>query len=462
MSSPSRRSVVGAARARHPRAKSRAVAQSPPGTPSSSSQSPSARVGAARAQGPWTGGSPSSSLAHHSSSVSPDYSSATTELGAAGSIFGQSVGVPASTTELRSAGSSSPGQSVVSAGGVPAVINPQNLNSHVFLKSFVHAHKLQNRPVNTKRAIDPKIREWEAYCNYVYPEVPEQDRYTLNSDNTYKFMLYQAMRPKKPLGGTKRSIEELEAVKDDEEERMGEVSVSRGGRGAIGFCHSTYDAVMDRFADRNINLLNTGEDLPHPDDPLGFSQVNTYKASLITVYELQKTSGVLPELPFAHTIWQHDHQCLMALVKGRKQKVATARFDEKMTGESTPYTQVELIPKIESVLWNMGRGRTSRSQHAALRSRHAFLMTYAGIMRYESLHERNLSDLYSFLWRGEKDIHDILVTMFQLPSGKQFVVCSRLCITLFVLTTAPFPPSSPSQVKPIMVFKTYCCAPLVP
>jgi hypothetical protein len=328
MSSPSRQSVVGAARARHPQAKSLAMAQSPPGTPSSSSKSSSARVGAACVQGPWTGGSPSSSLAHHSSSVSPDYSTTTTELGSArSSRSGQSVvsagGVPATTTELGSAGSSS-GQSVVSDGGVPAVIIPQNLNSHVFLKSFVHAHKLQNRPVNTKRAIDPKIREWEAYCNYVYPKVPEQDRYTLNSDNSYKFMLYQAMRPKKPQGGTKRSIEELEGVEDDKEE-MAEVSVSRGSRGAIGFSHSTYDTVMDRFADRNINLLNTGEDLPHPDYPLGFSQVNTYKASLITIYELQKTSGVLPELPFAHTIWQHDHQCLMALVKGRKQKAATAR-----------------------------------------------------------------------------------------------------------------------------------------
>jgi hypothetical protein len=262
MSSPSRRSVVGAARARHPRAKSRAVAQSQPGTSSSSSKSSSARVGTARAQGPWTGGSPSSSLAHHSSSVSPDCSPTTAALGSPGSIFGQSVvsagGVPATTTDLGSAGSSS-GQSVVSAGGVPAVIIPRNLNSHLLLKSFVHGHKLQNRPVNTKRAIDPKIKEWEAYCNYVYPEVPEQDRYTLNSDNSYKFMLYQAMRPKKPMGGTrKRSIDELEEAVEDDEEEMGEVSVSRGGRGAIGFSHSTYDAVMDRFADRNINLLTTG------------------------------------------------------------------------------------------------------------------------------------------------------------------------------------------------------------
>ena len=231
MSSPSRRSVVGAAHARHPRAQSRAVAQSPPGTPSSSSNS-SARVGAARAQGSWTGGSPSSSLALSiSSSVSPANSTTATELGSPeNSTTTTELRSPENSTintELGSAGSSS-GQSVVSAGGVPGVIIPQNQNTHVFLKSFVHAHKLQNRPVNTKRAIDPKIREWEAFCNYVYAEVPEQDRYTLNSENSYKFMLYQAMRSKKPKGGTKRSIDELEAVKDGEEE-MGEVSVSRGG-----------------------------------------------------------------------------------------------------------------------------------------------------------------------------------------------------------------------------------------
>jgi hypothetical protein len=75
---------------------------------------------------------------------------------------------------------------------------------------------------------------------------------------------------------------------------------------------------------------------------------------------------------------------------------------------------------------------------AALRSRHAFLMTFAGIMRYESLHKRNLSDLYSFTWKAKKDIHRFLVTMFQLPSGKLVVGCVLWFFSLVFLPFASF------------------------
>jgi hypothetical protein len=88
-----------------------------------------------------------------------------------------------------------------------------------------------------------------------------------------------------------------------------------------------------------------------------------------------------------------------------------------MGGDATPYTQVDLIPTIEATLWNMGL-RHSRSQLAALRNRHAFTMTTSGILRFESLADRNLSDMFGFTWKGEKDIHDLLITMYQLPTGK--------------------------------------------
>ena len=88
---------------------------------------------------------------------------------------------------------------------------------------------------------------------------------------------------------------------------------------------------------------------------------------------------------------------------------------------------------------------------AALRSRHAFLMKFAGIVRYESLHERNLSDLYSFTWKADKDIHRFLVTMFQLPSGKLVVGC--VLWFLFSLFSNPFHPFVlHAQVRPIMVY----------
>jgi hypothetical protein len=298
------------------------------------------------------------------------------------------------------------------------------------------------------------VREWLTFCNYVYSEIPEETRYTLNSDNTNKFMLYQAMRPKKAQGGKKRGRVEV----DEEEEEAADEDAfflgvgGQGGGRAGAFCPITYNAVIDKFADSNLQALGDADDLPQPVNPLGlFSQVNTYKAALICIYKLQKTNCQLPELPFAHTIWQHNHQCLMNIVKEGKQKGSKARYDEKMTCEATPYSQVELVPQIESVFWQIGTGRSPQLQMAALRSRHAFLMTFAGIMRYESLHKRNLSDLYSFTWKAEKGIHRFLVTMFQLPSGKLVVNC--VLWILFSLFSNPFHPFVlHAQVRPIMVY----------
>jgi hypothetical protein len=108
------------------------------------------------------------------------------------------------------------------------VVVPQN--TQVFLKSFVHGHKLANCPDNTKRAINPKVREWVTFCNYVYGEIPKETWYTLNSDNTYKFKLYQAMRPKKAQGGKKRGRVEV----DEEEEEATEEDAFFFGVGGHG------------------------------------------------------------------------------------------------------------------------------------------------------------------------------------------------------------------------------------
>ena len=141
--------------------------------------------------------------------------------------------------QLKSNNSSSPSNSLSNSPGIPAVaVVPQNM--HVFLKSFVHGHKLANRPDNTKRAINPKVREWVTFCNYVYGEIPEETRYTLNSDNTYKFMLYQAILPKKAQGGKKRGRVEVDEEEEEaaEEDAVFLVSEVRGGGGVELVQHS--------------------------------------------------------------------------------------------------------------------------------------------------------------------------------------------------------------------------------
>ena len=178
-----------------------------------------------------------------------------------------------------------------------------------------------------------------------------------------------------------------------------------------------YDRVMAQFTDHNIFVV--GEEVRHPENPVGFQQVITYKAALLSIHQAQVACKLI-DVPFEPNIWSLNHKCLMELVKGRKQQVAEARFDYKIGGDATPYTQVDLIPQIEATLWNMGCSQ-ARSQLSALRNRHSFSMTTSKILRFESLADRNLSDLFSFVWKGDKDVHDILVTMYQLLSGKKAV-----------------------------------------
>ena len=80
-------------------------------------------------------------------------------------------------------------------------------------------------------------------------------------------------------------------------------------------------------------------------------------------------------------------------------------------------------------------------------------MTTSGILRFESLADRNLSDLFSFVWKGDKDVSDILTTMYQLPSGKKavsfvFVFPLRHSHDLFLFVFCPRPHT---QVKLITV-----------
>lgn len=206
---------------------------------------------------------------------------------------------------------------------------------------------------------------------------------------------------------------------------------------------------MAEYSDRRV--LTLGNEIQHPLNPLGFQQVNTYKTALVNIHRMQVASGLAPNVQFDPYIWQYDHTCLMNVVKTRKQAISMARFDKKMSGDATPFTQVNLIPEIEEVLWRFGCGRRRISQLAALRHRHAFTMSTAGIMRFENLAERNLSELFCFKWRGKRDVHDLLITMFQLPTGKFGFCCVSPPLDNSTHNMPLFPPLSP-QVKLIKVF----------
>jgi hypothetical protein len=280
----------------------------------------------------------------------------------------------------------------------------------------------QDRPANTRKAVVPKVREWEAFINHTCPSIgdhPDNNRrYIPNKDNTYKFLLYQALRQKRKQGGKRK--------------RLGEQEDGDGG-----FDAHEYNNLMTQYSAGDGESL-----LKNPSNPIGVKMFDHYKMALQFIHGFYIQQRVSEESLFDPHIWSRDHKTLANIVKGRRLEISTAAFHEKMGTDATPYTQIDLIPKIEHSLWTMGSG-LPRSQLAALRNRHAFLMTTAGILRFESLATRNLSEVFSFQWKGSRDVHDLMITMYQLPEGNwEFVFFVVICFSShspFVSVVSCFP-----------------------
>jgi hypothetical protein len=299
-------------------------------------------------------------------------------------------------------------------------------NEHV-ARDMLYQKLEIDRPLNTKKAVQPKMKEWEKYIDHTYTPA-EGDRsgaqYLPTKENTYKFMLYQALRGQRKKGG-KRKRNDRMVEDDDEEEAL--LSLGRGFNGA------EYDLIISQF---DLGSNDAHALLSNPSNPIGVKMFQHYKLALLHLHHHYVQRRVCEDLPFEPFIWGRDHVALAKVVKNRRHKISIARYEEKMTSDATPYTQVDLIPKVEEALWRLGK-KTMRSQLAALRNRHAFLMTTCGIMRFENLAKRELSDVFSFTWRSRRDVHDLLITMFQIAEGKVVVV---LCVWLFffvplILTT---------------------------
>ena len=206
--------------------------------------------------------------------------------------------------------------------------SPPQGGHHSRLKEAILLQYQRNRPLNTQKAYKPKVKEWTQFCNHVYSHIPESERYLLNSENTYKFILYQAMRPKKAVGGGRKKKASVPIVatmegteeeddNDAEEEEIDDESFIGVSTWGEGFNSMRYDSVMAQFTDHNIFVV--GEEVRHPENPVGFQQVNTYKAALLSIHQAQVACKLI-DVPFEPNIWSLNHKCLMELVKGGSSK----------------------------------------------------------------------------------------------------------------------------------------------
>jgi hypothetical protein len=213
----------------------------------------------------------------------------------------------------------------------------------------------------------------------------------VNEEKLFLFLFYQSYRSKKKSGGGKRQ--------------------SDGTRLAQEFDPADYDKVWSEFG---TPQLAEGATAPDPENPLGFSMVNQYKAAVRKLYDEQRIMCA-NSLLWEQVCTPRVHE-LMTMVGNRKMRIRRNNFSEKLDQEFTPFTTLTQFPEIEGWLWNHGKD-SARSAFSALRNRFGFLQSFAGALRHEALFHAELSDLMGLIV-PKKVEDDLFIFIMQMDQGK--------------------------------------------
>ena len=204
-----------------------------------------------------------------------------------------------------------------------------------------------------------------------------------------------------------------------------------------------YQQLLEDRKANKITTLQLMEQL-EPKSPLGFSSINTYRAAVRKLYEYQheRPDGSIDNARWESDIMIPDVRKLLKIVQvsfesrsvhltidvslvnipptpqNRAPRVAKRKYVEKVT-EASPFSHTELVGKIEESFWLRGCHRIStRSTFISLRNRFSFLMNYASILRAESLHIAELSDLRVFPIKCRQDHDKMEIVLMQMFTGK--------------------------------------------
>jgi hypothetical protein len=268
------------------------------------------------------------------------------------------------------------------------VRNPVAVAAHGRMTEFVHNSRSIGRPENSQRVYEPKIREFEHFCELNYPN----DRYVhvLDAKKVYDFMFYQAFREKKKRGGNK-------AQRDN---------------GPV-FNQEEYLQLTAAFFNNEAVVP-----YPSPKDPLLDATFSQYKAVIKSLHTEQRTRGVC-NLTW-DLVWTLDCTNLSKHVKERMPEMKKKNYVEKVDGEFAPYAIVERYGDIEFLMWDDSqKSKGRRSCCSNLRHRACTLYLSTGILRSESIHKADLSDFFGLKPpKKENDIHDMFLLIMQIPQGK--------------------------------------------
>jgi hypothetical protein len=257
----------------------------------------------------------------------------------------------------------------------------------------VNTQSEKNRPANTKAAYNPKERQWNDFCQKVYPSEADAVRQRLTRHKVYRFLFYHAYRSRYKRGGKRKRGEEEE----EDETKFNLVD---------------FKNLEDYYQDPN----GTGTTVD-PKKPLGHDQFNTYVSTMHALHTRQEASDGPGESTYSWEIAWNDLQKLKKIVKGRKARIDKAAHAERITTEFSPYLIVEAIPKIEKKLWE--RNSESSDAHAmvGLRDRFTFLVTLHAILRGESLFKAELADMLHLIVAGREPT-PMAIFILQMATGK--------------------------------------------
>ena len=272
----------------------------------------------------------------------------------------------------------------------PAAVPPTMDN----LRAVVQTMSKAARKNNSRLAYDPKEKEYMDFCDHCFGALPPSYRYTLDFERAYRFLFYQAFRSKRSLKGLKKG-------------------------NAIGFLSSEYDSILHSYS----QYISAGQaapngqlNIPIPENGLGAQQVNTYRTVLWRIHCQQLENRANNQS--WESIYTLSCQNLLKLVSGRKMLVKKLTHAEKLDSEDTPFSSFTQVHDIQGQLLLQGVNSNARSTFTSLRNRFSFLSNFASILRNESMHIADLSDVRCFKVKRAEDHDPMLVKIMKIATGK--------------------------------------------
>jgi hypothetical protein len=243
------------------------------------------------------------------------------------------------------------------------------------------------KPVNTKKAYQPKITEFKQFCDSIYGK--EENPRFVTEEKAYGFVSYHAHRSK---------------VEKKNRKSISDEAVQR-------FDKADYDKV--------IALIKTFDhdeaDWSHFGDVGGFDMVNQYLCAVKHLMKTQRDEGQVKLQNW--DIMTERMKQLLLLVTERRERVSKALFKERVTADFDPFWMAAEVSNIEDFMWKYSC-RTASFSASSMRDRFQYLFSLNGVLRMESLYLADLSDLCDFIFHQKEERDPYMCLILRIGTGK--------------------------------------------